>query len=83
MRTIDKQGNPDEGHAVDIEGLSQEELIELAREKGVELTDEQLERVSGGIWASNPDCPDCGSSDVEWDDCLGLLVCRSCGCKFY
>ena len=68
---------------MDLKDKSRDELLKLAQEKGVELTEEQLERVSGGIWASNPDCPACGSYDVVWDDCLGLLICRSCGFEFY
>ena len=38
----------EEGHAVDLKNMSQEELIQLAKEKGIELTDEQLEALSGG-----------------------------------
>ncbi len=38
-----------------------EELIELAKNEGVELTDEQLESISGGGWSS----PSCGD-DTAW-----------------
>ena len=38
-----------------------EELIELAKEEGVELTDAQLEEISGGSWSS----PSCGE-DTAW-----------------
>ncbi len=44
-----------------------EELIELAREEGIELTDEQLEAVSGGetLWeVMYPD--DCANHHVCW-----------------
>lgn len=71
------------GDGMDLKNKSRDELLKLAKEKGIELSDEQLDRVSGGVWASNPDCPTCGSADVVWDDCLGLLICRSCGCEFY
>lgn len=43
-------------------GKTAEELIALVREEGVELTDEQLEAISGGWTGSN--CPNCGSDDV-------------------
>ena len=71
---------------------SPEELLEKAREEGLELTDEQLESISGGgFWGgsdSNPGvgvkCPQCGSSDVRieyseegWDQC----VFRCYGCR--
>lgn len=46
---------------------SPEELLELAKEEGVELTDEQLLAVSGGGCVQEPNmgpCPECGSSNV-------------------
>ena len=66
---------------------NQEELLKLAKEEGIELTDEQLEAVSGGICTSTPDfvCPDCGSKDIShrynensianWYTC----TCKKCG----
>ena len=45
---------------------SSEEIINLAKAEGVELTDEQLAAVSGGgLCVSNKHCPKCGSKDVE------------------
>jgi len=38
-----------------------EELIELAKTEGYELTDEQLDSISGGGWTS----PSCGD-DTAW-----------------
>ncbi|MBQ9003794.1 MAG: Nif11-like leader peptide family natural product precursor [Eggerthellaceae bacterium] len=38
-----------------------EELIELAKDEGYELTDAQLESISGGGWSS----PSCGD-DTAW-----------------
>lgn len=65
---------------------NQDELLALAKEEGIELTDEQLEAVSGGFCTSTPSftCPKCGSSDIEahhrnnhirkyWSN-----TCRSC-----
>ena len=45
---------------------STEEIINLAKAEGIELTDEQLAAVSGGgLCVSNKHCPKCGSKDVE------------------
>ncbi len=46
-----------------------EELLELAKKEGIELTDEQLEAVSGGCKTSSDlapkVCPECGSGNIE------------------
>ena len=65
-----------------------EELLELAKKEGVELTSEQLAVVSGGsICRSTPDfkCPKCGSGNIktkynensinEWYN----NTCKDCG----
>ena len=54
-----------------------EELLALAKEEGIELTDEQLKAISGGGACSvvsdigdriNPyDCPKCGANDPKKD----------------
>ena len=43
------------------------ELYQLAKDEGVELSNEQLEAVSGGICTSTPDfsCPNCGSKKIK------------------
>ena len=38
---------------------TQEEMLALAKEEGIELTDEQLEAVSGGCNTGNVRCPRC------------------------
>lgn len=38
-----------------------DELLELAKEEGFELSDEQLDSISGGGWSS----PSCGD-DTAW-----------------
>ena len=43
---------------------SQEEMLKLAKEEGVELTDEQLEAVSGGCGGTTERCPKCDSDRV-------------------
>ena len=45
---------------------SQEEIIALAKQEGIELTDEQLEAVNGGFCSDDiPSCPKCGSKHVN------------------
>ena len=48
---------------------SHEELFALAKEEGVELTDEQLNMISGGCLFSSTDnnCPHCGAG---YDDIM-------------
>jgi len=66
-----------------------EELLSLAKKEGVELTDEQLEAVSGGFCTVFPKCPKCGSKDqkVWFEDTPGYgddvqdchRKCKKCG----
>ena len=43
---------------------NQEEMLAMAKEEGLELTDEQLESISGGCFTAES-CPKCGSTDIE------------------
>ena len=44
---------------------STEELLKLAKEDGIELSDEQLQAISGGCSGSTPkECPFCHSKNV-------------------
>ena len=65
---------------------SQEELLAIAKEEGVELTEEQLEAVSGGF-CSTPtrQCPKCGGTYFEWGETAGLrrYYCKKCGILVY
>ena len=66
-----------------------DELLALAKAEGVELTDEQLNAISGGGACSvisdiadeiNPyDCPRCGSNNIK--DKGTYYICQSCGYK--
>ena len=62
-----------------------EELLALAKEEGVELTEEQLSAVNGGICTSTPNCPECGSGDVKstlHESNMGTWysnTCKKCG----
>ena len=42
-----------------------EEILALAKEEGVTLSDEQLEAVSGGGCGRDPECPECGSKNLN------------------
>ena len=64
-----------------------EELLKLAKEEGIELSNEQLETISGGGACSvisdigdkiNPsDCPKCGANNPKKDG--NLRICKKCG----
>ena len=41
---------------------NQEDLLTLAKQEGIQLTDEHLEAVNGGM-CSTKKCPKCGSDD--------------------
>ena len=62
---------------------NQEELLKLAKEEGIELSDEQLEAVSGGFCSMHSalQCPNCGSLNVNtcefWD--REVFTCNGCG----
>ena len=70
---------------------SSEEILNLAKAEGIELTDEQLEAVSGGGCFGTFKCKKCGSKDiketVERVDSIGTNThtyehryrCRKCG----
>ena len=70
---------------------SSEEILNLAKAEGIELSDEQLEAVSGGFCGGggekiSKDCPKCNSG---WTNCIEQYEkdgekwykcrCRSCG----
>ena len=68
-----------------------EELLALAKEEGIELTDEQLEAVSGGCsssghgkeWCRGHVCPKCGSTNTivyegTWSH-GATMKCLDCG----
>ena len=38
-----------------------EEVLAIAKEEGIELTDEQLEAVTGGCGTHTEPCPNCGN----------------------
>ena len=68
---------------------TQEDLLRVAKEEGIELTEEQLAAASGGGACSvisdigdyiNPnDCPRCGSNNIK--DKGTYYICQSCGYK--
>ena len=62
---------------------SPEEILELAKDEGYELSDEELESISGGAdW--NFDiitCPSCGTKIVLMNY-SGTIECEECGNVF-
>ena len=50
-------------------------MLEVTKEEGVELTDEQLEAVSGG-GCQDDECPYCGETGVKIGD--DLWECTLC-----
>ena len=44
---------------------NQEEMLAVAKEEGIELTDEQLEAVSGGHCYDGNECIYCGSENTK------------------
>ena len=65
---------------------NQEEMLKLAREEGVELSDEQLLAVSGGGCFSTAKCGKCGG-ELEEIYIPGRdsvkIKCKKCGNVFY
>ena len=62
-----------------------EEIMALAKEEGIELTEEQLAAVSGGYCLEAPPCPYCGSTntcfthrgiDVSYDKAVWCYDCN-------
>ena len=65
---------------------SQEEILSIAKEEGIELTEEQLEAVSGGCSTGNhPPCPSCGGTETEpkgYNDVWGYTYYRCFRCNY-
>ena len=62
---------------------NQKELLGLAIDEGVELTDEQLQAVTGGNCVNAPaSCPLCSYPDIESLG-AGVYKCRACGHKWH
>ena len=66
-----------------------EELLVLAKEEGIELSDEQLAAVNGGGCFSSRSCPKCGGKDFtgeEHYDMFGakytIYKCKKCGASW-
>lgn len=71
---------------------NQEEILKAAQEEDIELSEEQLEAVSGGgctVEIKPPVCPQCGKSDYEektYTDGIYSVTsykCRQCGRIWY
>lgn len=62
---------------------NQEEILKLAKQEGIELTEEQLASISGGCGTYTVRCPKCGSNIIV-EDCVGPkeYYCNNCGHEF-
>ena len=67
---------------------SAEELIDLAKEEGYELSETELEEIAGGAWGDvtyhemKSKCPRCGGGDIRPADSFQIGVsfqCYDCG----
>ena len=64
---------------------NEEELLALAKAEGIELTDEQLQSVTGGGCFSTNKCPKCGSTDYKEETYYytagerRVCTCNKCG----
>ena len=90
MREELLKGLTDEQIAKIKECKNNEEIFALAKQEGIELTDEQLEAVSGGNCITGERCPRCNSDQVviwKWDKWENhefkgkwqSKECKSCG----
>ena len=67
---------------------NQEEILAIAKQEGIELTEEQLEAVSGGNCVPTlKGCPKCGGNnlitvDVNMDGSRVTYRCADCHCLF-
>ena len=65
-----------------------DEILALAKQEGVELTDEQLETVNGGACSNSdncPPCPYCRSTNVKLRQSgktIKKYKCNECGKEF-
>lgn len=58
-----------------------DEILSFVKEEGFELSDQQLEAVSGGGWGEVPTCPYCGSKNIYQGESKGGFPgngCRDC-----
>ena len=66
---------------------NQEEMLAVAKEEGVELSDEQLQAVSGGCSSAAPTrCYKCGSGNIRQSGTVRVdgethksFTCNACG----
>ena len=78
------KGLTDEQIAKLRECKNHDELLNLAKQEGVELTDEQLEVISGGGVCSSDKCPNCGSKNYTYFSTGNgrFCKCQDCRCSF-
>ena len=70
-----------------VECKTPEDYLSCAKELGYKLSDEDLDKITGGAttgsWAYNEGCPACGSADVNPIEGAGpYWHCNGCGLNF-
>lgn len=70
-----------------LANLSGDEILKLAKENGVELTDDQLDAIAGGnVWGSitakGTDCNNCGNTITWPSNQAQPSICPYCGTTF-
>ena len=68
---------------INIEGESPEAILSFAKERGIELTDDQLEKVTGGNWSGsgtiiNFNCSNC-TTPLLREEGEEYKTCTWCG----
>jgi ribosomal protein S27AE len=59
--------------------LKDKDIAEALEAEGRELTDEELEFISGGGGWQNETCPKCGHTGTLYSPCTGKSRCGKCG----
>ena len=54
-----------------------EDILKIAKEEGIELSDKDLEQMSGG-WEDKGGCKKCGGM-ITYNRALGCYLCERCG----
>ena len=59
--------------------LKEKDIAEALKKEGRELTDEEIEFISGGAKWTNFKCPSCGSVDTLFRPRTSKYRCSKCG----
>lgn len=62
--------------------MAPEQILAAAKDEGYELTDEELEEITGGGEWKNDRCPTCGHTGTLYCPGTGESRCGKCGSKW-